>query len=312
MPVFAFISGMFFDPSKEFIPTISRKFKQLIIPIITWVTLLTITIFLKNTIKEIVTKSPHMDYNVYITYYLNKILYDGWWFLRALFICFAYGLVTHKIYSKKITIWGLFSVLALYFLSFLGVIPNHDRFLLGFIYLYPFFSGGFLFNKYKSHINRYSTYILLVSLIIIVAGFATWKGYDDSFYPMNTSIFEETGNANITGLLVIWKTIYRFCIGLAACLSLTMLYEYLSVRIPSCKSPVLLYVFNISKNTLSIYIVHMYLLESFVSQDFFNKYTWGQSFLFAILVSCIMICLSEYLVSITHKKTCQLILWGKC
>ena len=145
----------------------------------------------------------------------------GWLFLRILFLCFIYAYFSIRICKQNKVTGIALSILLLYSLSLSGIIPN--KFQHDFIFLYPFFCVGILIKTYHSFIDNHTIAILLLSATVFLICLHFWQGYEDTFYSMNTSMKAPTGYKDITGIKVLYKTLFRTLTGASGSIAFIIL-----------------------------------------------------------------------------------------
>lgn len=287
MPLFTILSGFFFSEkysAKEFL---IKKTKQLLLPLIVWCFLylgclpIIITFFDKSDIHCIA-----IIRNIYY-----GITDWGWWYLRALFLCFVYSYIFIRIFNRRVGIAFVVSLVFLYSLSFSGCIPNKYPLTIGFVYLYPFFIGGYYFRKYIEIINVHKLKIGLVSLLLFIVFFFSWHGMPDTFYGMNTSCFANGNEYFVAeGITVIQKTILRIILGITASLSFVCAVLKLKEHMNHYKKSADI-IQNIGRGTLGIYILQTFIVEIDYHTNMFGYHPWINMLVsialsFVVLIIC--------------------------
>lgn len=283
MPLFAMVSGMFFSDSSSFFSYTYKKAKQLLWPLIIW----SIIVFgFVNVIKDGYLflnggEKIHIFATIRNIYY--SIIEWSWWFLRALFLCFVYASIVVNMGKSHKCLSLLASFVLLYAACWSGFIPNLDIKLNGFFFLYPFFCLGIFLNKYIAFVNKYSLQLLFLSLAIYVTSLFFWEGWKNTFYQMNTSLFEESGYLGVVGREVVRLTIIRLVAGCSGSLFFILIFKYISGYIlkRECISKILL---QIGRNTLGIYILHSFAFDIF-----------GKKLQCAIIPMGLLYCVWQYL-----------------
>lgn len=305
MPLFAFLSGMFLKNEQSILDSIKRKFRQIEVPHIFW----SLLIFLFFPIITIILKREEnlhlfaISRNMYL-----EIMNWNFWFLRALFLCYVYALLSIGIFKIKKIFFLCISVVVLYGLGWSGIIPNMGVMLNGFFFLYPFFVMGKLYSHYDSKFDRYSILIIIFSLIVFTIGLFLWRGYPDTFYEMNTSIIEPSGYENIVGIEIVYRSTLRFIMGLSGSFLCILFFKHInkSQYFRKIKS----FLRNLGQHTLAIYI-----LQSIVFIYIPGRNLWEHQIL--IVPSCILIALLiigiSYCISLLTSKINYLsfLMWGK-
>ena len=256
MPLFAILSGLFFTAQTNARNFAGKKFKQIAIPFLVWCFIVAIIIRGVNETYLHYTEGYTIHFKSWLECFYMSIVDWGWWFLRALFMCFVYAFIAIRLCRCNVLLGVCLSVIILYILSLFGLIPN--KCCREFIFLYPFFCTGILMKEYKSYVLCNANKILLISAAIFIVCMCFWQGYADTFYSMNTSMFEPEGYAGITGWMVPVKIVYRFITGVSASLMLILLARKFEKKLPT--PPM---VMSIGRNTLGIYILHGFTFQIF-------------------------------------------------
>ena len=184
MPLFIMISGYFSTSSlKKNIPDLfSQKFIQLIVPCVTWGTLL----FLRKIILEF--DSVDISFQLW-THYSLRIL----WFLKCLFICYIIYYFSFKYITNK-----FFSIVV-----FILIGMNTPFYQVN--VLYPYFLIGVIMHMYQGYIDQYKKYIGLTSMIsFLFLHFVMLYLNIQSVYLDNSWI------SNVTALMGCFCFIYLF------------------------------------------------------------------------------------------------------
>lgn len=309
MPLFAILSGYFFSIKrnpKEFIVT---KSKQLLLPLVTWSIIMEVIIHGCIDVWNYLHGGDSIHFFAIARNVIFSIIDYRLWFLRALFLCFVYGYFFIKYSSLSIVKSSVLSVLLLQTISLLGIIPNRQTFLIGFIFLYPFFIVGFLLKEKADFISKYQSRILFAFALVFCAIRPFWHGNIDCFYDMNTSIFAQEGAHNVFGLIVIRKVVIRFIMGTSTSIILFILAKMLYEKKQNLDM-VSSYMSKVGKYTLSIYALH-YLFYEFVPEHQLFKNDISV-WLYVCGLSLTVVLISFYICKITEKnKYLNLLLWGK-
>ncbi len=165
MPLFFFISGIFFNPNSAFKPFVSNKFQGLLKPY--FVVLL--VLFLFNYFYNLVTKTA-FDH----TRYFFKLLYGSsstltWaplWFLPHLFLVFIAGWFIHHYIFNRLP-HNFYKVIFLSFMLLLGVLSLQTFWLAP---IDPFGLNLILYNKNLLHGLPFDIDIMLVTLPFFLFG----------------------------------------------------------------------------------------------------------------------------------------------
>ncbi len=307
MPVFAVLSGCFFSAKDNFPTFLKKKTLGIVVPYLIWGAL---WFFCKPLICLFAMgQEIHLSTLIWQLWFL---LYDGyclygWWFLRALFLCFLTAYLSVKVCKSKMLLDGLGSCLILYILMWTGIVPNmpeKDSALKGFFYLYPFFWTGIAFRNKEKWMDDHR-WLLPVSAVVFVVMLFLWKE-TDSFYAMNTSALETTGANDIVGLSVVWKTVWRYFVGAIGSLSFVLCFKW---YLAEGRFPL---VMCIGQETLGIYILQSLVYWSLPSSPIFPAWgNWG-NFALAWVVSILIVLVSYGIVHFTTRnRYAGLLLWGK-
>ena len=304
MPLFAVLSGLFFNYTIDTKTFLKKKFQQIALPQFVWCFIVAIVIRGVNESYLHFTEGYDIHFKSWIECYVMWVIAWGWWFLRALFLSFLYAYFSIKICKQNVLCGVTLSIILLYSLSLSGVIPNMK--FMYFVFLYPFFSVGILIKEYKTLFYRNTKTIFWVALLIYLTSVCFWQGHDDTFYGMNTSMLEPTGNAGITGTMVPLKIIYRFITGVSGSIILILFAKWLSTKLPSIP-----FIINIGRNTLGIYILHTFAFDLFNYRGnlFESEFL---SIVFCLIIAAIITLISNSFVNFTSRyKVLRLLLWGK-
>lgn len=275
MPLFAIISGMFYKNTITLRKIIVEKGRQLILPLVCWCLLLYSIIPNVDFLVQGKYEDLHLFASIRNWYY--GITDWGFWFLRALFFCFFYSRLFSKIQIGTTVLVDILSVILLYSLSFLGVIPNKCHLLNGFVFLYPFFVVGKYIKELLNH--HKGKPITLGALVLYCCCLFFWNGYADTFYENNTSLFADNGEvAGISSLLC--QTFLRFIIGVLGSIIVLYLMKYASEKYIHGKS--LNVLSNVGQNTLIIYIIHAVVLMYLPKVDL--PYPEVMCFVFSVIL----------------------------
>lgn len=319
MPLFTILSGWFFKEKPSFV---KNKCIGILLPYIVWSI---IWYFVKPLLSQYFAGCElHLSS---IVWQMKFFLYDGlccygWWFLRGLFFCCILAYFSVRLAEKcgkKIAVhpylWGgLFSCIVLHILTFCGIIPNQlekDSLLKGFIYMYPFFWAGFGIRQLCDNgIERFNK---AHSVILWLCAFAillfVWNGKTDTFYGMNTSVIPQSGVGDVVGLMVVYKTIFRFIVGVVGSFALILLFSRLFDK--ESKNKARAFCQSIGKETLGIYILQSLVYWSLPNHDILGLGEWG-NFCFALLISVVISIVSYYIIKASSKnKWLGLVFLGK-
>ena len=165
MPLFFFISGLFFNPNSNFKPFVANKFQSLLKPY--FVVLL--ALFLFNWLFNLVTKTPFDN-----TRYFFKLLYGSsstlnWaplWFLPHLFLVFIAGWLVHHYLFRHLH-QNFYKLIFLSMMLLVGMLTLQTFWLAP---IDPFGLNLILYNKNLLHGLPFDIDIILVTLPFFLFG----------------------------------------------------------------------------------------------------------------------------------------------
>lgn len=224
MPLFMFISGMFFKSSLQisFKELIKKKFVALILPALVWS-------LHKIAYAIIIHDIPQMA---------DVVIYNLW-FLKSVFLCYIIGFILFKLLpsSYAYTVAILLSILLP-----MTALPGYINMML------PYFIGGGIVKDNLEKIVK-NVKILIVSGILFIILFYFW----DFKYNHYENIIVFTGGFNIEwNHLFVY--LYRLAIGFAGCCFFLVLFSFIKFsKFNSIK--------NIGQQTLPIYAMNMFFCD---------------------------------------------------
>lgn len=309
MPLFAMLSGIFFSVNNDVYSFLLKKTRQLLLPLFVWCVLLFGVLHpLCDFIRGLINGDIVNPYSIVI---VNRIFYEiffwGWWFLRALFLCFIYAYFSVKLFKGKYVVGLSFSIVVLYFLGWCGIIPNMNLSVSGFFFLYPFFCIGKIIAIYDKKIGNYLNSLLFFSFLLFVIGLYLWKGYTDSYYEMNTSLLKGTGYFGIVGVKVVERTIVRFLTGVSGSLFFILFFRKIHNMYFLSKENLLS---SIGAHTLHIYLLHEVLFDFIKPRNIFQSQV-------IVIIACIVVssCVVLFFLQICRllnkSRILACLLWGK-
>ena len=215
MPLFALLSGyLFFWSMKK--PTqqiFMKRLSSLLLPIVSWVTL--------EYAGRAAIKMIRHDFGIveFAHSYGGKLLIS-FWFLWAIFWCSLIVLLVEKEFKGKSWIYGALLIPMLFFTS------KFNAHL--YVYIYPYFVAGFLFNKFKGNIYyrnivKKDWYALAVAIITFVVLFIFY-GHDSYIYKSGISLLGEKG------FVQLGIDIYRWTSGLVGSIMVIVLCKMICDR----------------------------------------------------------------------------------
>ena len=252
MPLFMCIVGYFMFNKNNNIDvksSISKKFRQLILPAISFWLLF-----------SIIRGFPQglMFFNAFSNY----------WFLTCAFICSSIYILANYASNKwgGYTFWVILSLV----IGLLIIPYNVFR-------LYPAFLTGVLIHKYESFLNKYSRQITEISTILFILMFLFLK--PDFYGPQN---FEKFQNIIITG----YHLLYRIVIGSVA--SLALISICICLKNFFSKNKLLFKLSKIGTYTLGIYVIQNFIIEILL-REFLNFDNYNIFIFYLIITPCICI-----------------------
>ena len=273
MPLFMAISGFFGARIAEnsFINAFTKKFRQLLIPAISFGLIRFIYDFAINQSIKTATYSFIVSF----------------WFLKSAFLCsIVYFLVT-KPKKKTVRIFLLIGSLL--------ICPFLLRHTFAFGRMYPCFVMGAWLHDHIEWVKRHIKTLLLVSSTLFVALLLFW---DASFWTegCNFRFLSDLGGKALYG----YKYVYRLTIGFAGTLTFFSLFEYLSQYIPESRIGNTLCRWG--KYTLGIYCLQAFILEIFLRQllNFDSAGFFTFNFVIAPLISFGVLLLCLGCIKIIH------------
>lgn len=289
MPLFMMISGYFSLSSYklEFPTFIRKKFKQLIVPVLTFALLMTLWFeFLEHRLI--------MSIVDYLTNYV--IQFSTWlWFLRSLAICYLLTYIGERIPNKGRAIYYFFTIAILLFVDYCNL-----------AIMYPCFLSGLWMRK-VDFFNKYSTHrALLASLLMYVMTF--------TFF--NKGMWTVPAFDSVTCVLpYLGMRAYRIAMGLSASVAIIIGLKLLTDRMHNEKMSTLLC--SVGQKTLSLYVIQCLVVEIFIpiiappiAQSGSNQWL-GNVFIFPV-VAFMFICICLLVINIlSRQKWINLLLFGQ-
>lgn len=246
MPIFALLSGylFFFSMKKDIKIVLKRRVSSLIFPIFIWKTIETFARLLLGRIKI----------NNFLQIYINDIIYDLW-FLWAIFWCSIAVIVIERLIKGKFSVYLFLLVLTFFVPTIFGA---HM-----YIYMYPYFAAGFLFNKingtekYKKYVKRdlfaVSSAAVIFSLLIL------FYNYNSYIYTSHISILEADNAIRQFGI-----DIYRYIIGFVGSIAVIILCKMIYNKYHNSDNKVIKLVEKFGQNSMGIYILNTYVNTIFL------------------------------------------------
>ncbi len=220
MPLYFFLSGLFFKPYENFLGFLIRKTNKLLIPFLFFYTVVSLAI-------------PALLYYTHIdTSFADKVSWEGiwglWtykpvvnspvWFLWCLFIMNLYFYLIYYLSQKLPNGRVLFMAAVCVALGLWGYHMGLSR--TRYVYAYldtaltalPFFGMGFLMRKYTNLLvpNRFDKYLWIV--IVLLSAYAIYfthgrVRYINNIYPLNPFFLYTCGAAGLMAIILLAKKI---------------------------------------------------------------------------------------------------------
>lgn len=274
MPLFMVISGYFASSSlqKSFFFCFTKKFEQLILPVITWTILSFLLFFFTNK------SSYHSEF------------VGSYWFLRTLFACYLVTWCVKKCFRNDYLGFIISTII-------FSLLPKGS--FLQFNWLYIFFWIGLFLKKHnnvllESKNSKRFILILLCSAVVFII----------------TYILKSISHINsiLISLSTIktshWSILLNFLVALSACFFLILLFSMKDKWAPIIK--------NIGMHTLGIYLVQGFLLERIFPLFFqLEIYHSLLSLLVTLLLSIIILLICNFIVDYSSRiKIINLLFFG--
>lgn len=206
MPLFMLISGYLFChsiKSYSWSQNVKSRFTKLVLPIIIWNS---IYLFIMDAHKNI-WEGSDIPLGSQLVSYLGAI-----WFLWAIFWCSMASLVVHRYFNDNIIAYVSLGLFALLLPGVLGISL--------YVYMYPYFVIGYLFNKYglTNKIASLGNKIrVILSLLLFGAFVGLYMSYtkEDYIYISGTGIIKNLKQLEPElDLHQLSIDIFRYAIGL--------------------------------------------------------------------------------------------------
>lgn len=296
MSLFMLISGYLFSDSlesKRWNEVLLIKFKQLIIPLVSW----SIFSLCIDVCKVLLGNISNSITAMWIIKKLISNFIYGPWFLWAIWWCSLVILIIKEFFNDSIIIY-IFGCLLTFFLPDVLNLALYK-------FMWPFFLIAYMFNSYgwknkmkKVYSDKY--FIILVSVLFLVLLF--FYDYDKYIY---TSGYTIIGKNPITQ---IYNNFFRFAIGMVGSITIMYIIYALTNRLPRRVNCFLAY---IGKNTLGIYIISGYIFTEILCTV--TSQLKGINYFF-IFIEALCILYTSIIVTVLFKKnklTSRLLLGGR-
>lgn len=223
---------------KPGIEVLKKRLTSLLLPIFLWVTLECAG---RAAILIIRHQFNFIEFaHTYIDRFTGSL-----WFLWATFWCSLIVLLIEKAFKGKLWIYALLLIPML----FVPAVYNLHMY----VYLYPFFVAGSMFNKYDG-VHRYKQtvkkdwYALVIAAVVFIILFLFY-GRDSFIYTTKISVLGEKGVAQPA------VDVYRWTIGFAGSITVILLCKIICDRWQGAGAKLFAYFGQIS---LGIYILNSY------------------------------------------------------
>ena len=248
MPLFALLSGyLFFCSIKKSVKTVLKtRLTSLLLPIVCWVAL--------EYIVKLIILLILCRFNIisFMHDFVSSAVYRLW-FLWAIFWCSMIVLLVEKIFKGRVWIY----IVIMFLLLFIPAKYNTQMY----VYMYPYFVAGFLFNKFEGK-NWYNRIVKKDWIALAVAGVVfvvLFLFYDHDSYIYTTGI---NILAKRSVLLQLGIDIYRWIIGFVGSAFVIVLCKMICDKGQGYGVKLFAYFGQIS---LGIYILNSY-VNSYVLQ----------------------------------------------
>lgn len=275
MPLFMYVSGFVSYKSDMKWQTVRKRFKQLMIPFLSW---------------AVLSCCIRFDWNIFST----KIMYPdtGLWFLWALFFIVLLMKLCDSISLRlKVKLEYVVCILSL-FMAGLMLTLKFKLFGFQFITWYlPFYAIGFFGRKYQSIWEEWTRTIFLCLFALFLFMAYWWMRKDPPlFLPQNSH--------------VIYNYAYKFAVAIVAIVAIAPLFKnYLDKKI--------LIITKLGGVTLGIYAIHqtiLHILKPYLDIEFLQLHYGLHIFILSIAVLVIS-CLCYILLN--SNRHLSLIFLGK-
>ncbi len=292
MPLFMVLSGLFAEKSfaRTWQDYFIRRSIQLLIPWISWTTIIILMIFLLDS-----------NFNEIKNFIINSL-----WFLKSLFICGLLALIGFKIKGNRI-----FWIVASFVISQLFLVWEVFK-------MYPCFLFGILCARTMKHITKWSKPIALITGLFFIA-LSVLAAHSSSFWMRNLGIRELLFNGglsitnNLDFLIALitkrYAQVLLGCIGALFFISLFILLfrENQNKYIPR------LSIFG--QYTLGVYVIQTLIVETvlphFLSIDIEYAFLFNYLIAPALSFTIVGTCLYINLFIENKSKYVTLFLFGK-
>lgn len=287
MPLFMLISGYLFYYSiisHSWNHNFKSRFTKLVFPIIIWN-----SIYIAIIAPYLLWKGSDISWTSLLASYLSAI-----WFLWAIFWCSMISLIVHRYFRDSVIVYVFVGILALF-------LPKIFEISL-YVYMYPYFVMGYLFNKYKlsntiTAINNNTRYILSAFLFVIFIGLYLLYTKEDYIYMTGTGIVKYTKGLNPEiDLHQLSIDIFRYSIGLVGSVCTLIVIRTIYKRISKNAAIIL---GEIGKKSIGIYIISTMFINGLVLTHLSHREDFGYG---AVAIETIIIIAITYLLTSMIEK----------
>ena len=285
MPLFMLICGYLFYHSinkHSWKYNFKSRFTKLVLPIIIWNS---IYIFIIDVHR--LWNSSDIPWNSQLVSYLSAI-----WFLWAIFWCSLVLLIIHRYFKDSVIVYIFVGLFAL-------VLPGISMY----VYMYPYFIMGYLFNKYKLS-NKITTFnnntknILSAFLFIVFIGLYFLYTKEDYIYTTGTTIVKHIRYLNPKiDLHQISIDIFRYTIGLVGSICALIVIRIIYKHIGGKTAIVL---GKIGQKSIGIYIISTMFINNFILSRLPHRENFGYGMV--IIETIIIISITYFLTYMLEKN----------
>ena len=278
MPLFMVISGYLFyntlQKNQEIRILIYTKFRQLIVPAITWYTLYSIVTIL----VKIILKNSNVPKEIFM--YIKGIPYQFWFLYVVFYLSIIVSIGAIKFKDKIIYYTVVYIILLL--------IP--DKLNVQYLkFMYPYFLMGYVYNKNNISIKKYTNLITISSLGLFLLLLLGWKK-DYYIYTTGMSLY----NVDIYNKLFIIS--YRYLVGFVGSILIISISENI-YKFDKYK----LFI-NLGKSTLGIYIIQSYIMIFIEKLNINIRNDIIYNVIFTPLVSIFIMLICLLMINIINKN----------
>lgn len=290
MPLFMMLTGFVYAMTlkSSFINSIKKKFRQLIIPSLTWGAIIVLIEL------PFATTIPHG--NILVT------LWHKLWFLKSAFFCGVVAFPVFKYHNKTSFLWIIFLIIAVQF------VPETTP--LRYVFMLPFFLMGGLIYRCNHLFSRHLIGIMVISGIIFWSMIYTCTS--EVFIKFNHYSYNWEKIIQYPSLLLY--RIYSIVIGTAGSLFFISLFQLLFKNTNT--NPIVLKFATWGQLTLGIYTLHCVGIREYCRHLFFTDqietplYSYVYTPLFSILI--LTLCISLSILAKRNRWTAWLLMGARC